>query len=191
MNQHQRHRRVPLKARAEEYLERARVQFGFSHQRPDLLREALINARKALLLDPRNCEALNLLGSIYTHFDDPKSTTQALRCYDDAVALYPKCPDAYDGKADLLMYWLNQPEEAESLARKALALAKRNGEPSDSLEFFHVTLIDILVGRKKYAQARWAIRKALRDCPSEFMSNMVEQPLKEIAESSSCASLNS
>ena len=187
MNQHQRHLRVPLKARAEEYLERARDLFIFSLDRPALLREALIHARKALLLDPRNCDTLNLLGSIYADFDDPKSTTQALRYYDDAIALYPNCPDAYDGKAGVLMYSLDQPEEAESLARKALALAKRNGEPAESLEFFYDTLIGILVVRKKHAQARWLIRRALRDCPSEFMKGMVEQPLKEIAESSPSA----
>ena len=81
------------------------------------------------------------------------------------------------------MYWLNQPEEAESLARKALALSASTREASDSLEFYYTTLIDILIGRKKYAQARWLIRKALRDCPSEFMRDMVEQPLKEIESS--------
>jgi len=90
------------------------------------------------------------------------------------------------------MYWLHQPEEAERLARKALVLSARTGESSQSLqselsaialEHVYTTLIDILIGRKKYKQARWFIRKALRDCPSEFMRDMVEQPLREIESS--------
>ena len=48
------------------------------------------------------------------------------------------------------------------------------------LGFSSSTLIDILIGRKKFAQARWLIRRALRDCPSELMRDMVAQPLKEI-----------
>ncbi len=75
------------------------------------------------------------------------------------------------------MYWLDQPEEAELLARRALTLSAHGGEVS---EFCYSTLIDILIGRKKFAQARWLIRRALRDCPSELMEDMVAMPLKEI-----------
>ena len=79
------------------------------------------------------------------------------------------------------MYWLHRSEEAERLARKAVALSVRTGEATEFLELRYTTLIDILIGQRKYAQARWLIRRALRDCPTEFMRDMVEQPLVEIA----------
>jgi tetratricopeptide (TPR) repeat protein len=171
---------VRLKARAEEYLDRARELFAFSDLKPALLKKALITARKSLMLDPRNYDTLVLLGSIHSDFDNPKSTAQALRHYNRAIALRPESPDGYDAKAGLLMHWLHRPEEAERLARKALALSVLTGEASEFLELRYMTVIDILIARKKYAQARWLIRRALRDCPSEFMRDMVEQPLKEI-----------
>ena len=184
MNQLRNHSRIRLKARAEQYLDRARELYGFSDDsHPDLLEEALKTAKKSLLLDPRNSDTLVLLGSIYLDFDDPKSTAQAVRHYDEAIALRPESSRGYDAKAGLLMYYLHQPEEAERLARRALAFSVRSGEAAESLEHSYSTLIDILIGRKKYAQARWLIRKALRDCPSEFMKDMVEQPLKEIESS--------
>jgi tetratricopeptide (TPR) repeat protein len=192
MNQRRSHPRMRPKARAEKYLDRAGELYGFSDSNPALLREALITAKKSLLLNPENYETFVLLGNIYSDFDDPKSTAQALRYYDQAITLRPEGPGAYDAKAGLLMYWLDQPEEAERLARKALALSLRTGEVSESLEYelslialesCYTTLIDILVGRKKYAQARWLIRRALRDCPSENMRGIVEQPLKEIGSS--------
>lgn len=181
MNQRRSRPRMRTRIRAEEYLDRARDLYIFSEDsRPALLRKAHTTARKSLLLDPRNYETLLLLGDIISDIDEPKSIAQALRYYDQAIALRPEISDGYDAKAGLLMYWLHQPEEAERLARKALALSVRNAEESESLEFCYTSLIDILVGRKKYAQARWLIRRALRDCPSEFMQDMVAQPLKEI-----------
>jgi tetratricopeptide (TPR) repeat protein len=184
MNQERRHLRTGRpKIRAEEYLDRARKLYGFSDSQPALLQEALVTAKKSLLLDPRNSDSLVLLGSIYLDFDDPESTAQALRYYDQAIALSPENSSAYSDKADLLMYYLHQPEEAERLARKALALSMRSREVSECLEHSYSTLIDILIGRKKYTQAHWFIRKALRDCPSEYMRDMVAQPLKEIESS--------
>jgi hypothetical protein len=61
-----------------------------------------------------------------------------------------------------------------------MTLSVRNRESYELLELRYTTLIDILVERKKYGQARWLIRKALRDCPSDFMKMMVERPLREI-----------
>jgi len=78
------------------------------------------------------------------------------------------------------MYWLDRPEEAELLARKALALSVQSGEVS---EYCYSTLIDILIGRKKFAQARRLIGRALRDCPGESMEDMGAQRLKEIESS--------
>ncbi len=78
------------------------------------------------------------------------------------------------------MYWLDQPEEAELLARKAFALSVHSGEVS---EYCYSTLIDILIGRKKFAQARRLIRRALRDSPSESIEDMVAQRIKEIESS--------
>jgi tetratricopeptide (TPR) repeat protein len=184
MIQRRSHPRVRPKVRAEQYLDRARDLYIFSEDsRPALLRQALIAAKKSLLLDPRNSDTLVLLGNIISDIDDPKSIDQALRYYHEAIALSPESPDGYGAKAGLLMYWLHQPEGAELLARKALALSVRSGEAPELLELCYSSLIDILVGRKKYAQARWLIRRALRDCPSEFMRDMVEQPLKEIESS--------
>ena len=193
MNLRKSHPGVRLKVRAEEYLDRARDLYIFSEDsRPASLRKALTIARKSLLLDPRNYDALILLGDIISDIDDPKTLDQALGYYDQAIALRPEGPNGYAAKAGLLMYWLDQPEEAERLARKALALSKRSGKASESLEYelsvialehSYSTLIDILIGRKKFAQARWLIRRALRDCPSEIMSDRVAQPLKEIESS--------
>lgn len=183
MSQRRSYPRVRLKARADSYLDRARELFGFSNLKPALLRQALIAARKSLIMDPRNYDTLVLLGSIYSDFDDRKSTAQALRYYNRAIALRPESPDGYDAKAGLLMHWLHRPEEAERLARKALALSVQTAEATEFLELRYTTLIDILIGRRKYTQARWLIRRALRDCPTEFMRDMVEQPLIEIASS--------
>jgi tetratricopeptide (TPR) repeat protein len=183
MYQRRKNARAGVKAKAEEYLDRARELYGFSNSDPALLRGALIKARKSLLLDPENYETLILLGDIFTDFDDPKFTAQALRHYERAIAVRPEDPAGYEGKASLLMYWLHRPHEAEILARKALALSVHNGEVQELLEFRYTTLIDILVGRKKYGPARWLIRRALRDCPSEFMRGVVELPLKEIESS--------
>jgi hypothetical protein len=61
-----------------------------------------------------------------------------------------------------------------------LALSAHSGEVS---EYCYSTLIDILIARKKFAQARRLIKRALRDCPSEYMEDMVAQPLKEIESS--------
>jgi len=181
MKRRRSHPRISLKARAEEYLDRASDLYIFSEDsRPALLREALAIARRSLLIDPQNYEALLLLGNIISDIDDPKCLPQALRYYDQAIALQPEIPDGYDAKAGLLMYWLDQPEEAELVARKALALSVHRGEVS---EYCYSTLIDILIGRKKFAQARRLIRRALRDCPSESMEDMVAQPLKEIESS--------
>lgn len=180
MNRQRSHPRMRPKAKADKYIDHAGVLFGFSDLRPAYLRQALIKARRALLLDPQNYDTFVLLGNIYSNFDDPKSTAEALLCYDQAIALRPKNPDGYDAKAGLLMYWLHRPEQAERLARKALTLSVRSGKASESLEFRYITLIDILMGRKKYAQARWLIRKALRDCPTELMRDMVDQSVNEI-----------
>jgi tetratricopeptide (TPR) repeat protein len=178
MKRRRSHPRISLKTRAEEYLDRASDLYIFSEDsRPAMLREAFVIARKSLLIDPQNYEALLLLGNIISDIDDPKCIPQALRYYDQAIALRPEIPDGYDAKAGLLMYWLDQPEEAELLARKALSLSVHRGEVS---EFCYSTLIDILIGRKKFAQARWLIRRALCDCPSELMEDMVAMPLKEI-----------
>jgi len=169
MNRRRSSPRMRPKVRAEEYLDRARELYGFSDDsHPDLLQEALKTAKKSLLLDPRNSDTLVLLGSIYLDFDDPKSTAQALRYYDKAIAIHPEGSSAYSDKADLLMYWLHQPEEAERLARKALALSVRSGEVSESMEHSYSTLIDILIGAQEIRTSRWLIRRALRTAPASL-----------------------
>lgn len=172
------------KSRAQHYLDRGRELFGMSGPDPSDeqrdLRLALVQAKRALLLDPANYGATVLMGEILQDIDTPDSLAQALELYDKAIALNPSSADAYAVKAELLIYHLNQPIEAERLARKALAIAKQTHEPLEFLESRYSTLIDILVERRKVAQARWMVKRALHDCPTDSMKSMVEQPLLQI-----------
>jgi len=177
-------RRQRVRIAAEEYQERASDLFVSSDLKPSderkILEAALVKAKRSLLLDPENYATLVLLGHIYSTLDDPQSYAHALRYYERAIALQPRSGRAYEGKADVLMYGLDQPEEAERFARKAVAVSLRSGEESDLLELRYMTLIDILEARRKFPQVRWIIRQALRRCPSEFMKDTAEGTLRRI-----------
>ncbi len=144
------------------------------------LREALVNANRALLLKPEDYDTLVLKGKIFFALGDRLSIRQAQECYNRAIAAYPENSDAYSGKADLLMYDLDSPEEAESMARKALSLAQRDHEDPDLVEMKYLGLLDILEGRGKLREAKWLLRQALRNHPSEMMKEMAEITLKRM-----------
>lgn len=172
------------KSRAQGYLDRGRELFGMSglegkDERRDL-HHALVQAKRALLLDPGSYEATVLMSKILKSMETSDAVGQALELCDKAIVLDPSRPDAYNVKAGLLMYELSQPNEAERLARKALTIAKQTHEPVEFLELRYSDLIEILVERKKYSQARWMVKRALHDCPTDFMKAMVKQPLLEI-----------
>jgi tetratricopeptide (TPR) repeat protein len=146
------------------------------------LETALVNIKRALLLDPDNYEFLVLAGDILCSLDDEASVAAALEYYERAIRLEPENPDAYDSKSSLLMYWTEPPEaaEAERLARKAVALAIMRGDP-ESLELKYSNLIGVLETRHKFDALRWTIRQALKKCPSEFLKDLTEATLKRVA----------
>lgn len=171
-------------ARIEGLIPDARLLFGFADSETARgrreLRNAAAKAKRALLLDPENYEALVLLGNIYLALDGEEAIAEALRYLDQAIALQPGEADAYDSKAHALMYYVDRPEEAERYARKAVSLAKTTAEDPEFLKLYYMTLIDILILRKKYGKARWMIRRAIRDCPGGLMTEAAKTSLKEI-----------
>lgn len=144
------------------------------------LAAALVSAKRSLLIDPANYETLTLVGDIYSAIGDKQSARQALQYYDRAIALKPNLADAYSGKADLLMFQFDLPDDAERLARKALALSRINHEEGELLELRYITLLGILESRGKHNAARWLIRQALRNNPSDTMKGICENTLKRM-----------
>jgi tetratricopeptide (TPR) repeat protein len=146
------------------------------------LRVALVNIKRALMLDPDNYEYLVLTGNILFALDDTALAAEALGYYDRAISIEPENPDAYDSKSGVLMYWSEPPDEveAERLARKAATLAERAEEESELLALTYSNLFGILESRKKFAELRWTIRKALKRCPSEFLKDLAEATLMRI-----------
>ncbi|HEY6299942.1 MAG TPA: hypothetical protein VIW95_09920 [Candidatus Binatus sp.] len=144
------------------------------------VRSALISAKRALLLDPSNYEAIVLIGDLYGDSDDARSTSLALEYYDRAIQIDPEAPDAYASKAGLLLYDLNRPHEAEPLAQRALALSIRNRDTVTQLELTYLLLIDIFLAQKRFWKARAIIREALRKCPGTFMDAVAKNARKEI-----------
>ena len=176
---------LPKRLRAEEYLKEARELFTFSMKGTPLqtdfsmLRAARAKARKALLLDPSNYQAVLLLAHILADCDDRASSEEALRYYDVAVSLHPEDPEPCDGKASVLLFDLDRPAEAEHFARQAISRALRQRD-ADSLEMTYTTLIAALMEQGKSAEARRALREAERRCPTESMRDLVANTLKEL-----------
>lgn len=149
------------------------------------LREALIKAKRALLLAPDDYDNLILVARILGDFDDQESHAQSLKYYERAIALRPDFPAAYEERAQFLMYWLEPPNpvEAERLARKALKLSLRDDEDPETLALTFSTLIGILETRRKFDETRRIIRQALRKCPTELMRGLAEATLSRIGNS--------
>ena len=149
------------------------------------LHQALIKAKRALLLAPHEYDYLILVARVFSDFEDKGSQSQALKYYERAIALRPDRPDAYEDKAHLLMNWLEPPDPdgAERLARKALKLSLHDDEDPETLALTFSTLIGILEVRRKFDETRWVIRQALRKCPTELMRALGEGTLKRISDS--------
>jgi cytochrome c-type biogenesis protein CcmH/NrfG len=174
-----------IKAKAETLREQARDLFVLSKTDTDdseTLRRALTKAKRALLMDPSDYDAITLIGSICAELDDPESAKTASAYYDRALRLQPENPEAYASKAGLLLYVLSRPEEAEALAKTAVALSLRRREPVELLELHYITLVDALIARRRFTEARAVIRKALRKCPTKLMTATAETSLKQIAD---------
>lgn len=143
---------------------------------------AVLNMRRALLIDPDNYDFLVFMGNLLDALDDQSAAIQALEYYDRAIRLRPEHPDAYKSKASALI-WAKPPDEAnaERLARKALDLARKFTEEPEELQYAYMTLLDVLEARNKFGELRWAILKARKDCPSDFMKDLTDATLEQIA----------
>ncbi|HUA33349.1 MAG TPA: tetratricopeptide repeat protein [Candidatus Binataceae bacterium] len=145
------------------------------------MREAIARARRALLLDPSNYDALVLLGTIYSDFDDEKSLAEALQAYDPAIGLEPGRFDAYLEKADLFMDQKRH-SEALPLAKKGFELALRDESDPYLLALEYMTWIRALFENKRFKEARRAIQDALQACPGKLMSSSADDWLRLIAD---------
>ena len=150
---------------------------------------AITHLRKALLIDPDNYDFLALMGSLFDALDDQSA---ALKYYDLAIRLRPEHPDAYISKSGTLL-WASPPDqvEAERLARKAVVLARDFPEEPEELQFAYFALLDVLEARCKFGELRWTIRKARKECPTEFMRDLTDSTLRQIAEKEAEASKES
>lgn len=175
-------RKESLQKKADRYQEKASDLFISSegpHGGEDL-RTALGQARKALLLDPTNYDTIVLIAHIYADIGDQESVANAREFYDRATEIEPSNPRAYISKAELLMYELNDPDEAEAIARKALSLARRDPETKESLDLAYTTLMDILESRGKLQELRWIMRQALKQAPTELLRDAVNDKMKKL-----------
>jgi tetratricopeptide (TPR) repeat protein len=143
---------------------------------------AIANMRRALLIDPDNYEFLVFTGVLLDALDDQSAAIKALEYYDRAIRLRPEHPDAYKSKAGALI-WAKPPDEAnaERLARKAVDLARKFTEDPEGLQYAYMTLLDVLEARNKFGELRWTILKARKDCPTEFMKDITDATLEQIA----------
>jgi cytochrome c-type biogenesis protein CcmH/NrfG len=177
--------RQSIKAKAETLREEARelfIQSSVDTESCETLCRALTKAKRALLLDPSDYDALTLIGSIYAEFDSPESAERASEYYDRALRIQPDNPEAYASKAGLLLYVLEKPDEAEPLAKTAVALSLRRQDPPEVLELQYITLVDVLIARRRFTEARAVIRRALLKCPTKLLVSTTEESLKQIAD---------
>jgi tetratricopeptide (TPR) repeat protein len=145
------------------------------------LHKALVNARRAVLLDP-SYENLAMVASILGEYDDIESIHQALEYCDRAIRLEPIRPDAYASKAGLLSGFSERLAEAEFAARTAIGLSLAQNDSLEILELEFSTLIEILIDERKYKTARAAIRLGLRYSQSQLMQSLMNQASRRIEE---------
>jgi len=179
-------RRRAVKEALEAYRARASELYVWSdadspNEKKELLK-ALVAAKRSLLIDPKNYKTYVLIANICASLDSRETVHDALDFYNRAIAVNPDLPDAYAGKADLLMYHLRRPAQAEELSRRALKSSLRAKEPTELLELRFIGLSGILESREKFADARSVIRQALRHSKSEFIKEFAATALKRIAQ---------
>ena len=158
--------------RAGRYLERATDLFVGRPGKTEFegydLRKALINVKRALMLDPQSYDALILLGNITHELDwSPKGLRAAIGHYDKAISLEPKKADAFFSKGSALVD-ARDFKSAEGPARKAWLLTLRdpNAEPFD-IQAATLYLRDCLVGRNRWKSACLVLQRALKRLQAE------------------------
>jgi tetratricopeptide (TPR) repeat protein len=156
-----------IQARAEYYLERARDLYigypGETEFEGYDLRKALINVRRALMLDPQSYDALILSGQIVHELDwSPEGLRRANKYYDRAISLHPGMAAAFSSKAAAFLN-TGDFKSAEAPARRAWLLTLRdpNAEPSD-IKDAACELSTALEGQGKWKPARIVLQRALK-----------------------------
>lgn len=156
-----------VQARAAYYLERARDLYigypGEAEFEGYDLRKALINVKRALMLDPQSYDALILSGQIAHELDwSPEGLRKAVEYYDRAISLHPGRAAAFSSKGAA---FLNKGDfkSAEAPARKAWLLTLRdpNAEPFD-IEDAACDLSAALAGQGKWNPACRVLQRALK-----------------------------
>jgi len=174
-------RRPPNRKKADDYRAEA-FDLYFTEEVPAdeaKLREALIKAKRSVLLDP-GYENLTMIASILGEYDDAESNRRAVEYCDRAITLEPGNPDAYASKASLLSRIPGRLPEAEQAARTSIALSLVQNDSIDTIELEFSSLVDILIDQRKYTTARAAIRLALRHSQSEFLRSLLKQASQRI-----------
>lgn len=178
-------KRGSLGVRKSHYLERAWDAFVGCNINPRLansgLRRALANVQRVLMIDPKNYDALILLGHVELELDRAgDGAVQAEECYRKAISLDPSNPEAYWAQATLFQE-TGELRQAERLARYSIRLLLRESDPDPSdLETGYLTLTDILIQLGRCSAARRTLRQALRRVPTPFMHSMVRSTLAKI-----------
>jgi tetratricopeptide (TPR) repeat protein len=157
-------------ARAERYLERARELYvgkpgetGFVGYD---LGKALINARRALMLNQNSYDTLVLIGKILGELNESEDGLRsAVEYFNNATLLEPNRPDAYDAKASALI-GAEEFRLAVAPAWKAwrLTLCEPSADKFD-IETTSVVLRDILVKLGRWKSAHRVLEKALKRAP--------------------------
>ena len=185
MNLEKKRHRRPIAAESDKFLDEGRELFALSYAKGNIdlamVREALVKAKRALLLNPSNYDALVLMGSIYSDLEESDSYECALQAFDQAIQLEPDNYFAYSEKAGALLE-LNMPAEALAMAKKAITLASPDTEEPENAQFAYLHLIEALFANSLFTEARDAIRKAVQECPTELMSSQAEKWLNLIQE---------
>lgn len=178
-------KRGSLEVRKSHYLELAWDAFVGCNTNPRLansgLRRALANVQRVLMIDPKNYDALILLGHVELELDRAgDGAVRAEECYRKAISLDPHNPEAYWAQATLFQE-TGELRQAERLARYSIRLLLRESDPDPSdLETGYITLADILIQLGRHGAARRTLRQALRRVPTPFMHRMVRSTLAKI-----------
>ncbi len=132
--------------------------------------------KKSLLLNPKNYQAIILLGDIES---ENGSLKKALKLYDKAIRLKPNDPDAYDSKANTLLGEGNA-KRAIPVARKALELVGKRKLKSTQLELIYDTLISSLFEAGKCNEAFSLLKKAYKKTHFSLLKSLYKWYEKQI-----------
>jgi tetratricopeptide (TPR) repeat protein len=172
--------------RAERYIARARELYvgapgetGFVNYD---LSKALINAKRAIILDPNNYAALVLLGKIVGEQDESENGLRtALDYYDKAISVNPNIPDAYQAKG-IALFDAQKFRLALEPNWRAWRLTRSdpNSIPFD-IEVASIYLRDTLVKLGRWRFARNVLESALGQIPdSPPLLRLLDLTIKHI-----------